>query len=131
MGRHSGPEDRWDAARDLAWVEAGMSTCVRDKVGAVILSAGGEIVGRGHNDTPGGDTCAAGGCSRASKFGLKSGAPQAPDERCYHAEAAAIAEAGLAADGGHILVTRQPCPWCAILIEGAGIVQTWIVAPRD
>lgn len=77
-------------------------------VGAVVLSASGEVVGTGATQAPGGS----------------------------HAEVAALLEAGDAARGGVLVVTLEPCnhqgrtPACTDLIISAGISRV-VVAIED
>jgi dCMP deaminase len=125
----SAPTSKWDdRALELAWTIAGWSSCWRDGVGAVVMSPEHDVIATGFNDTPRGwPNCSAGGCPRAART-TPSGAPQADDEVCLHAEDNALQRAGLAARGATLYVTRQPCAPCARRAHTAGIARV-VVRP--
>ena len=123
------PEGKWDhRALTLAHTIAGWSSCVRDRVGAVVMSPEHDVIATGFNDTPAGSrNCGAGGCPRADRS-CPSGSPQADDELCLHAEDNALQRAGLAARGATLYVTRQPCAPCTRRAMTAGIARV-VVSP--
>ena len=118
------PTDKWDyRGADLARTVATWSSCWRDRVGAVVLSPDHDVISTGFNDTPRGWlNCGDGGCPRAGRT-TPSGAPQAADEVCLHAEDNALQRAGLRARGATLVVTRTPCPTCHRRAYTAGIVR--------
>jgi dCMP deaminase len=123
------PAGKWDhRAVELATTVAGWSSCWRDMVGAVVMSPDHDVVATGFNDTPRGwPNCNAGGCRRASRT-TPSGAPQAEDEVCLHAEDNALQRAGLEARGATLVVTREPCAPCLRRAYTAGIARV-VVRP--
>ena len=101
--------DEQHMAQALALARRGLGlTWPNPAVGAVVVSAQGDIVGRGWT-APGGRP---------------------------HAEAIALEEAGEAARGGTIFVTLEPCahegrgPACSDVIAGAGLARA-VIALRD
>ena len=107
----------------MAELTAQRSTCLRRKVGAVIVKDK-RIVATGYNGAPKGlPHCEEmGGCLR-EKLGVPSGQRH---ELCraLHAEQNAIIQAavmGNSIDGASIFVTHQPCSICAKMIINAGI----------
>ena len=107
----------------MAELTAERSTCLRRKVGAVIV-VDKRIVATGYNGAPKGlPHCEElGGCLR-EKLGVPSGQRH---ELCraLHAEQNAIIQAavmGNSINGASIFVTHQPCSICAKMIINAGI----------
>ena len=107
----------------MAELTAERSTCLRRKVGAVIV-VDKRIVATGYNGAPKGlPHCEElGGCLR-EKLGVPSGQRH---ELCraLHAEQNAIIQAaviGSSINGASIYVTHQPCSICAKMIINAGI----------
>jgi dCMP deaminase len=107
----------------IARLTSERSTCLRRKVGAVIVQDK-HIVATGYNGAPRGIAhCAErGGCLR-EELGVPSGERH---ELCraLHAEQNAIIQAatfGNSIEGGTIYITHQPCIICAKMIINAGI----------
>jgi dCMP deaminase len=107
----------------IARLTAERSTCLRRKVGAVIVQDK-HIVATGYNGAPRGIAhCAErGGCLR-EELGVPSGERH---ELCraLHAEQNAIIQAatfGNSIEGATIYITHQPCIICAKMIINAGI----------
>lgn len=114
----------WDEYfMEMAVLTAKRSTCLRRKVGAVIVKDK-HIISTGYNGAPRGiKHCdERGGCMR-QKMGVPSGERH---ELCMalHAEQNAIIQAatlGQSIEGATIYVTNQPCAICAKMIINAGI----------
>jgi len=107
----------------IAKLTAERSTCLRRKVGAVIVQDK-QIVATGYNGAPKGMAHCdeKGGCLR-EKLGIPSGERH---ELCraLHAEQNAIIQAatsGQSIEGATIYITNQPCSICAKMIINAGI----------
>jgi dCMP deaminase len=108
---------------NIARLTAERSTCLRRKVGAVIVKDK-QIISTGYNGAPKGiPHCdEIGGCIR-EKRGVPAGERH---ELCraIHAEQNAIihaATSGLSIEGATIYITHQPCVICAKMIINAGI----------
>lgn len=120
-------EDRrpsWDEYfMGMAKLTAQRSTCLRRKVGAVIVKDK-HIIATGYNGAPRGlSHCAAlGGCLREQ---LKVPSGQRHELcRALHAEQNAIIQAatlGQSIEGANIYITHQPCSICSKMIINAGI----------
>ncbi|GMQ57682.1 cytidine/deoxycytidylate deaminase family protein [Vallitalea sediminicola] len=113
----------WDEYfMDIVEIIKGRSTCLRRKVGAVIVKDR-RILTTGYNGAPSGcKHCAEVGCLR-QQMNIPSGQRH---ELCRasHAEQNAIVQAamhGVSIDGGTIYVTDQPCVICSKLIINAGL----------
>ena len=118
-------DEKWaERGKQLARTVAGFSSCVRDKVGAVVISPlYWDIVCVGFNDTaPGIPNCDEGGCPRAHRDS-PSGSPYLDDEECLHAEDNALQRAGERARGAWLVVTRAPCGNCQRRAKTAGIAR--------
>ncbi|HIE12665.1 MAG TPA: cytidine deaminase [Desulfotomaculum sp.] len=106
----------------VARVVSTRSTCLRRRVGAIIVK-GNRILSTGYNGAPSGLThCLDIGCFR-EKQGVKSGERH---ELCrgLHAEQNAMLQAavyGVSIAGGTLYTTHQPCVLCAKMIIQAGI----------
>jgi dCMP deaminase len=107
----------------IARLTSERSTCLRRKVGAVIVQDK-QIVATGYNGAPKGIAHCdeKGGCLR-EKLGVPSGERH---ELCraLHAEQNAIIQAatsGQSIEGATIYITHQPCVICAKMIINAGI----------
>jgi dCMP deaminase len=107
----------------IAKLTAERSTCLRRKVGAVIVQDK-QIVATGYNGAPKGIAHCdeKGGCLR-EQLGIPSGERH---ELCraLHAEQNAIIQAatsGQSIEGATIYITHQPCVICAKMIINAGI----------
>lgn len=113
----------WDVYfLNIARAVAERSTCVRRKVGAVVVRDK-HILSTGYNGVPKGaphrdeTTCV--------RIGLKSG-ERADLVCCAHAEGNAIAQAahhGVRVEGATLYCTTAPCAWCARTIINAGVVR--------
>lgn len=114
----------WDEYfMQMAELTAQRSTCLRRKVGAVIVKDK-HIIATGYNGAPRGlRHCGdLGGCLR-QKLGVPSGQRH---ELCraLHAEQNAIIQAatlGQSIENASIYITHQPCVICAKMIINAGI----------
>lgn len=115
----------WDEYfMSMASLAASRSTCLRRRVGAVIVKDR-MVLSTGYNDTPRGrPNCGEGGCPRC--------AGEAPPGTghdtclCIHAEQNAIIQAayhGVSIAGGALYCTHQPCLVCAKMIVNAGLVR--------
>jgi len=122
------PRPSWDEYfLRIAQLVASRSTCLRRKVGALIVKDQ-RILATGYNGAPAGlKHCAEVGCLR-DRLGIPSGERQ---EICrgIHAEQNALVQAatsGVDVRGATIYCTIQPCILCAKLIIGAGITRVVI-----
>lgn len=114
----------WDEYfMEMAELTAKRATCIRRKVGAVIVRDK-HIVATGYNGAPRGimHCDARGGCIR-EKMNVPSGERH---EMCIavHAEQNAIIQAatlGQSIENSSIYITHQPCVICAKMIINAGI----------
>lgn len=115
----------WDEYfMEIAKLVANRSTCLRRKVGVVIVKEK-RILATGYNGAPRGIAhCEKVGCLR-EKLNIPSGKHQ---ELCrgLHAEQNAIIQAamyGIRIKDSYIYCTDQPCITCAKMIINAGIVK--------
>lgn len=114
----------------IAGVAASRSTCIRRRVGAVIVREN-HIISTGYNGAPKGlPHCGEVGCLR-SILGIPSGERH---EICRgsHAEMNAIAQAasvGTSTAGAAIYCTHEPCSFCTKAIINAGIRRVVFVHP--
>jgi dCMP deaminase len=105
---------------NIAIMVSSRATCMRRKVGSVIVK-GKQIVSTGYNGAPQGVAhCLETGCARE---GVPSGERS---ELCRgaHAEQNAInfsARYGISIDGATLYTTHLPCSWCAKSIINSGI----------
>lgn len=113
----------WDEYfMEIAEIVKGRSTCLRRKVGAIIVKDN-RILSTGYNGAPKGlSHCSTTGCLR-EKLQVPSGERH---ELCrgLHAEQNAIIQAavfGTAIDGATIYTTLSPCVVCTKMIINAGI----------
>lgn len=114
----------WDEYfMEVAKLTATRSTCLRRRVGAVIVKDR-HIIATGYNGAPRGlSHCdERGGCLR-QELGVPSGQRH---ELCraLHAEQNAIIQAatlGQSIEGGTIYITHQPCAICSKMIINSGI----------
>jgi dCMP deaminase len=106
----------------MARAAAARSSCLRRKVGALVVVRNA-IIGAGYNGAPFGvRNCDEGGCPRCAS----DAAPGAGYDSCIcvHAEQNAIvlaARHGTATDGGVLYTTLRPCFGCAKEAIQAGI----------
>jgi dCMP deaminase len=115
----------WDKYfMEITSLVASRSTCLRRKVGAVIVKDK-RILATGYNGAPRGlPHCEEIGCLR-EKLNIPSGEHQ---ELCrgLHAEQNAIIQAamyGTRIEGSQLYCTDQPCITCAKMIINAGIIK--------
>lgn len=110
---------------DMAEFVASWSSCVRRKVGAVIVRDK-LIMTLGYNGAPAGvESCVERGYCLRDKKNIESGTHA---ELCYavHAEQNAIAQAakeGICLKGCTLYCTHQPCVVCAKIIINTGIKE--------
>ncbi len=118
-------EDRpdWDDYfMEFAEVAKSRSTCLRRRVGAIIVKDK-RILATGYNGAPSGiEHCSVHGCLR-QRLNIPSGERH---ELCrgIHAEQNAIVQAaylGVSISGATLYCTNQPCILCAKMIINAGI----------
>jgi len=106
----------------IARLVARRSTCIRRKVGAVIVRDK-HILTTGYNGAPKGLAhCTEIGCLR-EELGIPSG-ERVEICRGIHAEQNALVQAarfGISLEGGVLYCTTQPCVTCAKLLINAGI----------
>lgn len=115
----------WDEYfMDITQVVASRSTCLRRRVGCVIVKDK-RMLTSGYNGAPSGlPHCSQAGCIR-EREGIPSGERQ---ELCrgLHAEQNALVQAalhGVSVAGGTLYCTHQPCITCTKMIINAGIVR--------
>ena len=118
---------------DIAVSLAKQSRCTRRKVGAVVVSPAGYVLGGGYNHLPKG-FCDEGDCPRG-KLSYEECPAYGSYSNCkaIHAEVAAInharAQFSLLPDGCSLIVTADPCEDCAKVIrETKEITQVFVVA---
>lgn len=113
-----------DYFMEIAKLVSKRSTCLRRKVGAILVRDK-RIIATGYNGSPSSvEHCEKRGCLR-SELGIESGKQL---DLCYavHAEQNAIIQAakfGLATEGASIYITVTPCFTCAKMIINAGIKE--------
>ncbi len=111
---------------EIAQVVAKRSTCLRRRVGALIVKER-QILCTGYNGAPAGmPHCGEVGCLR-DQMQIPSGERH---ELCrgLHAEQNAIIQAalhGVSIAGGIFYITHQPCALCAKMICNAGIKEVY------
>jgi len=115
----------WDEYfMEIAQVVAKRSSCIKRRIGAVIVRDK-QILSTGYNGTPRGITnCNEGGCPRCNSF-VESG-KNLEECFCSHAEENAIVQAaynGISVKGGSIYTTFSPCLYCARMIINSGIKE--------
>ncbi len=115
----------WDEYfMSIARLVAGRSTCLRRRVGAILV-LDRRILATGYNGAPAGlPHCEETGCVR-ERLGVPSGERH---ELCrgIHAEQNAIIQSanyGTGIDGSTIYTTHRPCSVCAKMIINAGVVR--------
>lgn len=111
----------------VAFLVCGRATCLRRKVGAVLIKDK-QILATGYNGAPKGIThCEETGCLREN-LGVPSGQRH---EICrgLHAEQNVILQAasfGVSTRGSTLYITNTPCSICAKMIINAGIEEVVI-----
>lgn len=114
----------------MALIASTRSTCLRRRVGAVIVS-GNRILATGYNGSPAGTShCTDIGCLRQT-LGIPSGERH---EICRgsHAEMNAIAQAassGTPIKGCTIYCTHEPCSMCSKMLINAGCAKAVYMYP--
>ena len=108
---------------DIAYTVSKRSSCLRRKVGAVLV-ANKHIISTGYNGAPKGVKS----CYDKNKCLRDNFASGTKLEYCIaaHAEANAIAQAafhGIATEGATIYTIYSPCSFCAKIIINAGIKE--------
>ena len=115
---------------DMAYDQASKSTCLRAKVGAVLVKDG-LVVAQGYNNVTGGvKDCTEVGCIR-DIMNIPSG-QRREICRAICAEQLAISEAarnGVDIDGSTAYITTYPCHICAKLLVSSGVNE--IVYDKD
>ena len=105
-----------------AYIQKEKSTCIRSKVGAVLVKDG-LVIGQGYNNVTGGiDDCRKVGCIR-DILHIPHGEKREIC-RAICAEQVALTEAarnGVSTDGATIYVTTSPCYVCAKMLVSAGV----------
>jgi len=120
----------WDEYfMDITYRVATRSTCLRRKVGAIIVK-GNRILCTGYNGPPTGieDCSERGGCLR-DQLSIPSGQRQELS-RAVCAEMNALIQAakyGIQIDGADIYCTTFPCAYCAKMIINVGIKRIFYV----
>ncbi|MCG8401797.1 MAG: cytidine/deoxycytidylate deaminase family protein [Firmicutes bacterium] len=119
------PRPAWDDYfMEITGVVAGRSTCLRRRVGAIIVRDN-RILTTGYNGAPSGLAhCHDIGCVR-QRHGVPSGERH---ELCrgLHAEQNALMQAavhGISIAGGTFYVTHQPCVLCAKMMANCRITR--------
>ena len=109
---------------DKAYEQAEKSSCLRAKVGAVLVRDG-KIIAQGYNNMTGGiNDCAEVGCIREI-LNIPSGTRREVC-RAICAEQLAISEAarnGVELDGSVAYITTYPCHICAKLLVSSGVSE--------
>lgn len=114
---------------EMAFLVSRRSTCLRRKVGTVLVRDN-QILSTGYNGSPKGVShCSETGCLRAQR-NVPSGSNH---ELCrgVHAEQNAIIQAGLngsSTRGATLYCTNQPCSICARLIINAEIKTIYVAS---
>lgn len=116
------PQAETDYYLDMAQKYADeMSTCVKVKVGSVVITDTYGIIGYNH----GVSNCKKNGCRRIKLYGNASKEHRLPSDcDALHSEIDAICSAardGISLIGATIYVTRYPCEACARAIAESGI----------
>ncbi len=127
---HKEARPSWDRYfLEVAQLVSRRSTCLRRKVGAILVKDK-RILATGYNGAPSGlPHCLEIGCLR-EKLNIPSGQRQ---ELCrgLHAEQNALIQAslhGIRVEGAIFYVTNQPCITCAKMVINAGIKEIVILA---
>ena len=109
---------------DMAYEQAEKSTCIRAKVGAILVK-NGKVIAQGYNNVVGGiRDCRDVGCIR-DILKIPSGTRREIC-RAICAEQLAISEAarnGVSTDGSIAYITTFPCHICAKLLVSSGVSE--------
>ena len=113
----------------IALEAAQKSTCLRRKVGCILISVDGNIVAQSNGGTYNGETCESIGCLRA-KGNIKSGTMM---EKCHglHAEQKVIAvcaRKGIPTLGSSVYITLCPCKTCSKTLIEAGVKHIYFIS---
>lgn len=112
-------EDLNKAHMDVAYIYAGLSSCVRRKVGCIVVK-NDTIIAIGYNGTPpGADNC----CEETLVDGTL-----VTKDNVIHAEQNAldkITKSTLSSVGATMYITTAPCIECAKRIAGSGIIAVY------
>lgn len=113
-------DDHWFAHAELS---AQRATCMRLRVGAVIVQ-GNRLVGSGYNGAPAGlPHCSQVGCLHDALGRCK---------RCVHAEMNALLSTSPQERAGAVMyVTHQPCPECSVVLLNSGLAAVFYRHPYD
>jgi dCMP deaminase len=111
---------------DLAHVVKSRSSCVRDRIGAVVVQDK-RIIATGYNGTPAGvKNCSDGGCQRC--MDRHNDIVKANERKdlciCIHAEMNALLQSayhGVSTKGATLYATVAPCLQCAKSLINSGI----------
>ena len=109
---------------DIAEAVGRRSTCLRHKIGAILVDSNNRVVSTGYNGAPAGMAhCLDVGCVR-DELGIESGT-QIETCRGIHAEQNALlqAESMHRLRGGTCYCVYQPCVTCAKLLINAGVLR--------
>lgn len=104
-----------------AYRQADQSSCVRRKVGAVLVDTAGTMRGRGHNTESDGKCSTDCPRARLSYAELPAGSPYT---NCIavHAEMVALKDIHYApTEGWTMMVTCEPCVYCRAVLDAAQI----------
>ncbi|MCL6449969.1 MAG: cytidine/deoxycytidylate deaminase family protein [Acetobacteraceae bacterium] len=130
-GGPGGGRPGWDDYfLEIARVVSRRSTCLRRKVGAILVQ-GRRILATGYNGAPAGlPHCSAAGCLR-EKLGIPAGERH---ELCrgLHAEQNVIIQAavhGVAVSRATLYSTAEPCSVCAKMLINAGVSRVVYAQP--
>ena len=115
---------------DMAYEQAEKSTCLRAKVGAILVKDG-KVIAQGYNNVTGGiKDCVDVGCIR-DIMNIPSGERREVC-RAVCAEQLAISEAarnGIKVDGCTAYITAFPCHICSKLLVSSGVCE--IIYDKD
>ncbi len=130
-----GKRPSWDEYfMEVANLVSKRSTCLRKKVGAVIVR-GKRIIATGYNGIciSGAPHCIDTGICERDQMGIPPGTRYEVG-RCTHAEASAIlqcAKFGIATEGATLYVNSKVCILCAKMIISAGITRVVCVEEKE
>jgi dCMP deaminase len=118
---------REDWALGIAEAVSRLGDCSRRQVGAVLFDSRWRVLSVGYNGAePGGPSCLAGQCPRATSGVAPDSSYDTGPGACIalHAEQNAVLYADpLKRRGGILVVSAEPCEGCAKLIRGSEIAR--------